>query len=541
MIIKIIQILSNLNKNERLIFGGALLVFCASAIFIGWRFYISKTIVVANFGGTYTEGIVGQPALINPVNAVNEIDRDLITILFSNLLQLTDSYKVSADNKTWIISLKKDLFWDDGQKLTADDVVFTIQTIQDQNAQSPIYHQWQDVLAERLDENEIRLTLKNPYAFFIDNLKELRPIPKHIFADIPVTNFRLSNYNLEPVGSGPYKYLALKKEKNGFITKYKFEINPKFYGEKPYIENLNFKFFNNIDDLINSLNKGEIIAAGGLDADITQKIKRNVQSFQINIPRYYALFFNLSDTSPLIKNREVRWALSLAIDKNKIINSALHNGAMIINGPIFPGLEGYNQDFYKKNTFNIEEAKKTLAAANLKFPSTGGPMIDLIIPRISFLTDTANIIKENWEELGLKVNLIIIDSNDIVNQYIKTRNYSAIIFGNILKSNSDVYSFWHSNERFFPGLNLSLYNNKEVDSLLESIQKENSPPIRQKKLLSLQQKITEDQPAIFLFSPSYYYVTTKDLNGFKPNFLASANDRFTDINKWYLKTTRKFK
>lgn len=541
MIVKTIQVLSNLSKNERLVFGGALLVFLASAIFISWRFYSSKTIIVAASGGAYIEGMVGQPALINPVNASSEVDQDLATILFSNLLQLMDSYKISADGKIWIISLKKDLFWDDGQKLTADDVVFTIQTIQDPSAHSPIYNDWRDILAERLDENEIRLTLKTSYAFFIDNLKELRPIPKHIFADIPITNFRLSNYNLEPVGSGPYKYLSFEKEKNGFITKYKFEINPKFYGEKPYIENLNLKFFNNIDDLINSLNEGSTMAAGGFDADTIQKIKRDTHNFQINIPRYYALFFNLSDASPLIKNKDIRWALSLAVDKNKIINSALHNGAMIINGPIFPGLEGYNQNYYKRDTFNLEEAEKTLVAADLKTPPADGPAIDLIVPRISFLTDTANIIKENWEQLGLKINLIVVDPSEAINQYIKTRNYSAIIFGNILKSNSDIYSFWHSNERFYPGLNLSLYNNKEVDSLLESIQKESSPPIRQKKLLSLQQKITSDQPAIFLFSPSYYYVTTKQLNGFKPSFLASANDRFSEINKWYLKTTRKFK
>ena len=497
--------------------------------------------IVAASGGTYTEGVVGQPSLVNPINAISEIDQDLVTVIFSSLLQLTDSYKISADNKTWIISLKKDLFWDDGQKLTADDVVFTIQIIQDINANSPIYSDWQNILAERLDEHEIRLTLKNPYAFFIDNLKELRPIPKHIFADIPVTNFRLSNYNLEPVGSGPYKYLSFEKEKSGFITKYKLQVNPKFYGEKPFIENLNFKFFSNIDDLVNSFNNGLVTAIGGLDAKTIQNIKRGAQTFQINIPRYYALFFNLSDTSPLIKNKEIRWALSLATDKNKIINSALHNGAMIINGPIFPGLEGYNQDFYKKDTFDLEEAKKTLANISLKNPPNNGLVIDLVVPRISFLTDTANIIKENWEELGFRVNLIIADPSEVVNQYIKTRNYSAIIFGNILKSNSDIYSFWHSNERFYPGLNLSLYNNKEVDLLLESIKKESSSPIRQKKIASLQQKITEDQPAIFLFSPSYYYVTTKDLNGFKPSFLKSANDRFAEINKWYLKTTRKFK
>ena len=538
MLKKAFQILSNLNKYERLILLGAVIIFFASSIFFGWRFYVSKTVIVPTVGGTYTEGIIGQPALINPVNATTDTDQELLPLFFSSLLQLTDSYQTSPDNKVWTLTLKKDLLWSDGQKLTADDVVYTINTIQDPNTHSPLYNDWQNILAERLNENEIRLTLKIPYAFFTDNLKQLRPIPKHIFSDIPITNFRLSNYNLEPVGSGPYKYASFAKEKNGFITEYKLESNAKFYGEKVYIENFIIKFFNNTDDLISAFNKNEIMATGGLDGQNFKNIKRDAQTFQINMPRYYALFFNLSDPSPLLKDKKFRQALSLAIDKKKIADVALQKTAMIIDGPIFPGLEGYDKEFYKEGTFDLEKAKKILTDNKFLAKKV---ILDLVVPQIPFLTDTSVIIKENWEQLDVKVNLIVVDPTDVANQYIKTRNYSIILFGNILKANPDTSSFWHSSQRFYPGLNLSLYNNKNIDSILEAINQQADPSLRQKNLLALQRQITEDTPAIFLFSPNYIYITSQKLNGFKVDFLASAADRFGEVNRWYLKTKRKFK
>ena len=145
-----------------------------SAFFISLNFYYSATKETPAAGGTYTEGIVGQPTFINPlITQANEIDFDLTEILFSNLLELTENYKISDDNKIWTISLKKNLKWDDGYDLNADDVVFTVKTVQNPDILSPLFSTWQGVEIEKMDNYEVRFQLKTPYAFFLDNLKKI--------------------------------------------------------------------------------------------------------------------------------------------------------------------------------------------------------------------------------------------------------------------------------------------------------------------------------------------------------------------------------
>ena len=119
--------------------------------------------------------------------------------------------------------LKEGLTWQDGQQLTSDDVVFTVQSIQDPDAHSPLYQSWQGVTATRVSELEVQFTLTNPYAFFGDNLKNLYIVPKHLYADTPPGNWHLSDYNLKPVGSGPYQFLSYNKNSDGFISSYSLQ------------------------------------------------------------------------------------------------------------------------------------------------------------------------------------------------------------------------------------------------------------------------------------------------------------------------------
>ena len=116
-----------------------------------------------------------------------------------------------------------------------------------------------------------------------------------------------------------------------------------------------------------------------------------------------------------------------------------------------------------------------------------------------------------------------------------------IIFGNILKNNPDVFSFWHSSERFYPGLNLALYENRIADEILETIRKTLDANVRVRNARKLQSLIAEDQPAIFLFSPNYLYAGPKNLGGLNLRFAPSPANRFDEISKWYLKTARVFK
>ncbi|OGY62457.1 MAG: hypothetical protein A2745_03225 [Candidatus Harrisonbacteria bacterium RIFCSPHIGHO2_01_FULL_44_13] len=552
MFSKLSSVIKSLTKIERYLLIGAAVIFAVSLFFAGINGYYNATAEAPMAGGEYIEGIIGQPIAINPLLAgANDADRDLIELIFSDLLELSENYKISDDKKIWSVELKKGLAWDDGEPLTSDDVIFTIETIQDPEARSPLYATWQGVMAERLGDREIRFTLKNPYAFFADNLKSLKIVPKHIFSNIPTANLRLSNYNLKPVGNGPYKFVKYDKRDDGFITQYHLKLNQNYSGPKPFIAELIIKFFSDYKDVVNVFNKKQVSGLGGLDFNQLKDLQIGHQVLEMNIPRYYAIFFN-PNINLALKEKAVREALNYATDKNKIIAAVFDGRALAINGPIIPKIPGFNPTVYQDEVFSLESAQEILESAKWNLNDAGiriktikGAQVklefDIIVPQIQFLIETVNILKEDWQKIGVKLNPIVLTPADISNEIIKTRNYPMIIFGNILKNNPDVFAFWHSSERFYPGLNLALYENKAVDEILENIKRGFDDDARNKNLTKLQEIIKEDRPAIFLFSPNYIYAVPKDLRGLELKFIGTPANRFDEIAKWHLKTNRVFK
>jgi len=170
----------------------------------------------------------------------------------------------------------------------------------------------------------------------------------------------------------------------------------------------------------------------------------------------------------------------------------------------------------------------------------------LVVPQIQILIDTAELIKQEWGKIGVKANISILSLSEINNEIIKTRDYQMIIFGNILGKSPDLYSFWHSSEKFYPGLNLSLYENKTADKLIESIRENFNDDKRSVDLEKLQSLIVSDYPAVFLYSPDYLYIGKKKFYRFdsltpEEKFISFSSDRFNNIEKWYVETTRAFK
>lgn len=116
-----------------------------------------------------------------------------------------------------------------------------------------------------------------------------------------------------------------------------------------------------------------------------------------------------------------------------------------------------------------------------------------------------------------------------------------IIFGTILKKNPDLFSFWHSSERFYPGGNLAIFTNKNADGLLEAVKTAFDETERQSLLSKFQRIVREEQPAIFLFSAPYFYAASARLGGFESKLISGRSERFSNINQWYLETKRSFK
>lgn len=551
MIRDIIRLIRSFSQKERYLFYGATVLFCVALIASLANSIYSNTTLEPASGGEYTEGVIGQPIAINPIFAGNnEVDRDLIKTLFSDLISLSQNYSTSSNGKVWSIKLKQDLKWSDGKPMTAGDVVFTLNMIQNPDSGSLQESAWQGITVDRISDLEARFTLKSPYAFFLDNLKNFYLAPAHIFENVPAANLRLSDYNLEPIGSGPYKFVSYDKQKNGLIASYHLEKNPEFSGSAPLIDRLNFIFFTNYNDAFLSFNNKTIDGLGGFDPATANELKINHQTRELGLPRYYAVFFNPLN-NPALKDASTRRALNMAVDKEMLVKDVLNGAGEVARGPLLKEFEGYSSEIYTDERFSIADASALLEKNKWKkndagiYSRTVGKTeqtlsFELITPDIPFLITTANRLKENWTKLGASVTVKTQTPEDIQTENIKPRSYDALLFGNVLKT-SDLYSFWNSGQTRSPGLNLAMYQNATVDTLLDSVRKNFSLSKRIADLKKIQQIINTDMPAIFLYSPHYLYGSPKSLGGFDSTFLISPSDRFNTVNAWFLETTRVFK
>ena len=540
-----------LTQKERVLFLCTASVAIVSGIVLAGLVFAVSTTPVPAYGGEYTEGFVGQPVYINPVIASSDVDKAIVRLVFSNLGDIADTIATSSDGRTWNVRLKEQLRWQDGSKLTSDDVIFTVQKIQDSESRSPLFDSWQGAGAQRISELEVQFSLINPYSFFTETLKILYILPKHIFSEVPPANWRLSDYNLKPVGSGPFKFDGYEKRPDGFITKYRLSPWETHAGGVPLIGSFDFMFFSQKPDILEAFNSGKIDGFAGLDPEQIADIKRPYETVRYTMPSYYAAFLNQNKSIPL-KDIEVRKALSTSLDRYAIIQTALEGFGTEAVGPIPKGtpyfLEFPEEDISSSTAIASDEPDspgckmgdggiREKTVKNTKIPLE----LTIAVPQIEFLTRTSHLLVRTWGELGIKVNLSIFPIDDIGNSILKNRDYEILLFGNVLSKSYDLFSFWHSSQRFYPGLNLSLYNNKKADSLIESIRQVDDKKERESQFHELQKIIKADHPATFLYSPDFIYVSSKNLRGVDPRLIMETGDRFVGAQYWYIKTARVLK
>lgn len=524
------------------------------ATVVGIYFSLTKPVPVP--GGNYSEGIVGQPMYVNPVlSAGNEADAYLTRLIYSGLFKydsagkivpdLAENFEVSDDKLMYTVHLRKDIKWHDGEPFSSDDVVYTTQAIQDPAFKSPLRQNWQGVGMEQTDENTIKFILPAPYVFFLNNLT-VGILPKHVWETVAPTNFSLAEYNLRPVGTGPFKCIDFQKDSGGMILSYKLSSNPDYFGEKPYLDTMTFQFYPDEDSMIEAYNNKQIFATNSLSPEKMNdvKSKRSANIISASLPRYFAVFFN-QQKSKVLADKDVRKGLSAATNHKEIVDKIFGGQGREIFSPIPPGTFGATDDV-KKYDFNPENAKKILDDAGWKSKEdgtrekSGQPMeITLVTTDWPQLVDTANILKSQWEAVGVKVTVDSESVGDIQQNFIRPREYEAFLFGQSWPTaEPDPYSFWHSSQTKDPGLNLALYSNSDVDKILEKLRTETDEGNRVELYKKFQQAVTNDIPAIFLYSPNYLSVANNKVKGVNITTLVSADEKFADVSRWYMKTKR---
>jgi peptide/nickel transport system substrate-binding protein len=568
-IAKIKQAINAFNITEKIIFSVILAVFILSGLAILSEFNKKLTATVPVYGGTYTEGVVGYARFINPLLSYTDADKDLTSLIYAGLLkassngqlepELAESYTVSDDGLTYDFKLKSGLTFHDGSPLTTDDIEFTIQKAVDSQINSPKALNWSGVQIIKESPTEIKFILKKSYAPFVENLT-IGILPKHIWSNIQNEAFDVSAFNREPVGAGAYKIKSSSRDGSGLYQSYTLESFSKYAKGQPLIKDLVVKFYKNEDDAINAYNKGVIDGLGGI-APATA-IKANIKNInedknhvvKSTLPRLFAVFFNQSQ-APVLLNKEVRLALNTAIDRDAIIQDVFNGFATPANGPV-----PYNQQTDSINSganttsssdINIEKAKKILTDAGWKLNNEGTMIKEtkrgkvISTQEITFTLSTSNIpelkktaekIKEIWAKIGVKVDIEIFDGSDLNQKIIKPRKYSALLFGDIINRDLDLYPFWHSSQRNDPGLNTALYANLKVDKLLETARSSTDNDARLEAYKGIEIEINKDIPAIFLYSPDYIYLTSGRAKNIKINSLNYPSERFANISGWYTNT-----
>lgn len=554
----IVSVIGQLHPGEKKFFFGALFVFVISLAVMGINGFYATTTRVPTKGGTYSEGIIGQPILANPLlNQTNDADKDISELVYSGLLVSNGRGGVRPDlaekcygeegGLIWTCVLRDNVWWHDGERFDADDVIFTVEAAQDPDTGSYLFNSWQGVVAERVSALEVRFHLRNTYAAFEENLKEFKILPHHIFQSLPRANYRLSEYNRAPVGTGPMRYVASTKRKDGFITSYEFEKNERYHRGPLFIERLFLKFYQNDDEAITAFNRREIDGFGNLSVAKREAIRVPVRTIAYTLPRYFAAFLN-SSAAPALSDVTVRRALDLAIDKASLVKFVFQDFAKVAHGPIGEGMLGYETNMYSFR-YDPEQALQLFEKSGWRLNSAeslvrakGGVALefDLVTPETPPLLEAAEFLKEAWAKIGVGITIVRAPLSDVARTYIQTRAYDMLLFGNIVNFNSDLFAFWHSSQKFHPGLNLSLFDSKETDRLIEISRQSLDRQARVQYTKDIVARIAAEVPAIFLFSPDYLYITNNKLKGIESALLLTPSERFSQIEKWHIKEVRVF-
>jgi len=586
---------------------------------------------------------------INPLYASqSDIEKDIIEVVFDGLFRynregnlvpnLAKSFE-TEDDRVFDVTLREDLYWSDGEEMTAEDIVFTVETILNPDFQSTLRQQWTGVSAEKLSEREVRFTLDSTSAVFPENLT-LKIIPKHIFGDYSPRDFRYSIHNMQPVGSGPYRYKEAREDSEGNIYSLRLERNPHYFRSTPFMDEVSFYFFEDEEELLRAYEKREIDGFSLPGGRVKELFKEHENAFhyhEYRVPRYFSLLFNLRREG-LVQEDLLREALSYATNREALVSNVLKGKGDTVTSPLLPSFYGLTEP-ETSYSHNPEKAKELLEEAGFKdgiremedpfrfsedlredsqgeevrklqecflylqeqdkdlypggevtgffdedtkeavnhfqekyreeildphdfqsgtgmvagstrdklnelcedlFEETTSLEISITTLEDSLLVATAKELQEQWEKVGVSVTIDKRPLPDIRDKAIRLRDFDTLLFGTVLTGSLNPFPLWHSSKVDDPGINLPGYESEEADELLESIIEETGEN-RTEALHLLQEKILEDLPGIFLYSPYYIHPVSERIKGVKEGSLMDPSERFADIDKWYINTRRVFK
>ena len=513
-------------------------------------------------GGIYTEALIGQLQRMNPVlDLYNDVDQDIDKLLFSGLVSfdsqglpqpdLAESWGVSEDGLIYNFVLRKDAKWHDGEQVTNDDVRFTIDLMRSENSLFPddLRTFWGKVEINISSENPqmIQFVLPEPFAPFLDYLS-FGVLPRHLLDGVDMSNMAEHTFNLQPIGSGPYRFQELIVE-NGQIQGVVLTANQDYYLQVPYIETIIFRFYPDSQSALLAYQDGVVMGIGRVDDSILPQVlkEEDLSLYTARSPEMSMIFLNLNNPQiPFMQDQKVRQALWKGLNRQWIINKILGGQAYLAYGPILPGSWAY-YDGFATQEYSPEEAISELQELEYVVKSDDDPVrvkdevrleFELVYPDDALHESIAKAIQSDWAKLNVKVNLRAASYETIINTDLADRTYQAALVDINLNRmhDPDPYPFWDQAQAT-GGQNYSQWNDTSASEYLEQARVSTDLAERERMYRNFQFIFEREIPSIPLYYPVYNYAVSNKVNGIRIGPLYDQSDRFNNVTEWYLLTS----
>lgn len=521
-----------------------------------------------------------------------QLEKDIIELVYESLLkvdqdgniilELAESYTAIKPYNHYIIKLKKNIKWHDGTQFTADDVVATFDLLKKLDTNKDTTSKYSNVInsqfseIDKIDDFTIELKLNSSTSVlptFFESIS-FKILPTRYLRDLNERTILDSSpfLNRFPVGTGPFKFRSSSLDRIilGRNFEYRKQNNPGNLVE------IIFQAYADEETAVKALLSSKIHSITGLSAEyqdlLSQKEKINILKSNVIYNRYWAIYFNLSESggNSQLKDVEIRKAISYAINKNEIIDSINQLGR-IATGPIPENSYAYKPQDLNLKEYDPKETVEILTTKGWKLETNvddqGNPYnvwtkdgIPLEFT-LSFVDNVdrskvAEDIQKNLLNVGIRLNLQKDSIRNISDAVILPKNFDLLLFGQETFIDPDRYELFHSSQIKFPefggdtsssGLNISSYVSTsqgteisegalkklpKVDKLLENGRSLMDRSKRKEQYIEFQQILAEEKPVVFLYHPIYFYCVNQRIKNIDFKGLVNLEDRFDNVLAW---------
>lgn len=517
-------------------------------------------------GGVHVEAIIGQLSRLNPIlDTYNQVDRDIDRLIFSGLVEfdarglpradLAQDWAVSADATLYTFTLRDDAYWHDGEPVIADDVVFTYSKIKDPEYPGPqdLHDFWSEINIIRLDDKQVQFQLPEPFAPFLDYLST-GLLPDHLLRGVAVEDLIDHPFNLEPVGSGPFRFDQFLLEDGGIqgVSLVAFED---YYGTEPFLDRVEFRYFEDGEEAYSAYEQGEVQSIGRVDQEIFAEVLESttLNMHTARLPELTLIFLNTQhNAKEFLAAKTFRQALMFAINREWIIRTVLEGQGLLPVGPIMPGTWAHSERL-SPYEFDQERAADLLDTLGWELPLGAAPGTaeyvrtkdeQTLSLRLTYADDPeseaiAQAVRKNWEAIGLAVELEPVSSQDLFEKRLLPREYEAALTEIDLSRfpDPDPYPFWHDSQTE-TGQNYSAFMDRNISIWLEQARINPDFGRRAELYRNFQHRFQDQIPALPLFFRVYTYAIDSQVQGVTIGPMMDPSDRFTSIERWHLITRR---